>query len=61
MGERKEPVYLGDGAYAREGHCEGDVELYCTDGIHEYSIIYLDSHVIASLLEFLDAEPKRKD
>ena len=46
-----EPVYLGDGLFARfDGY---QVELYASNGIAKTNVVYLDPGVLNAFLDFV--------
>ena len=51
-------TYLGDGLYAAfDGY---QVELYASDGIVKTNQVYLDPHVLAAFLKYVDALEKQQ-
>ena len=48
-----EDVYLGDGLYAAfDGY---QIELYASNGRDKTNQVYLDSHVLAAFLKYVEA------
>jgi len=51
-------VYLGDGLYAAfDGY---QIELYASNGINKTNQVYLDSHVLAAFLKYVEALEKQQ-
>ena len=45
----REPIYLGDGAYAEQGHWGGEVCVFTSNGINRTNNVYLDMEMIDKL------------
>jgi hypothetical protein len=48
-------VYLGDGAYCREGSYQGEIVLYTSDGVTEKNHVVLDPGAFETLKSFVSA------
>lgn len=55
-------LYIGDGVYVSTTEVPGEFKLYTSDGIRETNIIYLEEHMLRSLIDFRDSViPPRRD
>jgi hypothetical protein len=43
------PIYLGDGAYAEQGHWAGEVCVYTSNGINRTNAVYLEIEALDQL------------
>jgi hypothetical protein len=48
----REPIYLGDGLYAEQGHWAGEVCVYASDGVTRTNQVYLDAEMLSRLSEW---------
>lgn len=46
-------VYIGDGIYAEQGHFQGQVRLFTSDGVEEKNEIFLEAQELCILLDVI--------
>ena len=52
----RNPIYLGDGAYAETGHWPGQVRVYTSDGISSTNEVFLEIDMIDQLHAWAHAD-----
>ena len=49
----KRKTHIGDGAYVSEGSWQGEIIVYCSDGIKDYNQISIEMSALKALLKFV--------